>query len=375
MKLILVFLATYYVQSYASTDWPTNLKTFSHAIKAAYCYANQEIEVFNYATGPGVITEQWYTGYECFGPKTIIRYYIDDNSKPYFEVNLYMAHGIGFVSASSDSNQTVESNMAASDKEDGAGYKTKVNGPDDPGIPWGTKRIGHTAKGGGLYNTIRVPFQKSIRITFESPSNGYYWYIVRGAENYPIKIGDLVLPKSAMLKLYKKENYVMQPKEYIVVASTANKTGLLYKVTLAATSSDFNYLEACYRALIDDADDFQFLSSGTEDFFLSAYYYSGGLFHTDHAGLTFLQNPGTMSAYKFFEDDPVFFQKSFKLIWRCGEVNDNDCYKPGGGCFISGNNQYCNTKHGILKHRMPQLDNNVQLAITTMSSYVWTYEW
>ena len=369
MKLVLVILTTYFLRCYA--EWPTNLKTFSHAIKGAYCNANQEIEIFKYSRGPAVITEQWYTGSACFGPSTIIRYYMDNDIKPYIEMNLYLAHGIGFVSNANENNGTLKSKMATSNKEEGAGYKTKFNG-DDPGVPWGTKRIGHTARGGGLYNTIRLPFQKSIRITFETPYSGYYWYIVRGAENYPIKIGDLVLPKSAMLKLYKIENYKMQTSEYVVVASTANKTGLLYKVTLAAISSDFNYLEACYRALIDDASDFQFLSSGTEDFFLSAFYYNAGLFHTDHAGLTFFKNPGTMSAYKFFEDDPVFFQKSFKLIWRCGEPNDNDCYQPGGGCYIQGNNQYCKTKEGVQKHEIP---HDVQLAATTISSYVWTYEW
>ena len=375
MKLVLLLITTHclYIYARAGADWPTNLKTFSHAIKAAYCNANREIEVFKYSSGPGVVTEQWYTGYSCFGPNTIIRYYIDDDTKPYIEMNLYLAHGIGFVSSTANLNETTKSNMAASNMKDvNDGYKNDANGPDDPGIPWGTKWIGHTAKGGGLYNTIRMPFQKSIKITFESPNNGYYWYIVRGAENYPIVIGDLVLPKTAMLKLYKTENYIMQPKEYIVAASSTNKTGLLFKVTLAATSTDFNYLEACYRVLIDDAKDFQFLSSGTEDFFLSAYYYSGGLFHTDHAGLTFLQNPGTMSAYKFFHDDPVTFQKSFKLVWRCGEVNDNDCFKPGGGCYIKGNNQYCETKDGIRKHKIPQ---SIQLAVTKMSSYVWTYEW
>ena len=368
MGLVLVFLVACCLQFYASATWPTNLKTFSHAIKGAYCHANQEIEIFNYAAGPGVITEQWYTGYECLGPNTIIKYYMDGDAKPYIEMNLYMAHGIGFVSSSGDFN---ESTMAVPNWED-AGHKSKVNGPDDPGIPWGTKRIGHTARGGGLYNTIRLPFQKSIRVTFESPTSGYYWYIVRGSENYQVKIGDLILPKTAMLKLYKVENYVIQPKEYIVVAATTNKTGLLYKVTLAATSSDFTYLEACYRALIDDAKDFQFLSSGTEDFFLSAYYYSGGIFHTDHAGLTFFQKPGTMSAYKFFEEDPVIFNKSFKLIWRCGEIVDNDCYKAGGGCYIEGNTRYCNTKYGTHKHTIP---NGVQFAVTKMSSYVWTYEW
>lgn len=375
MKCTILIAITYCVTVFArrATEWPTNLKSFSHAIKAVYCNPNQEIEIFKHenTVGPAVVTEQWYTGYGCFGPKTRLRYYFDGEQTASIDVNLYMAHGIGFVSSSDEMlNSTDKSNMAANDDDGPA--SSMPNGPDDPGIPWGTRRIGHTAKGGGLYNTIRVPFQKSLRVTFETPYSGYYWYIIRGAENHPIVIGDLVLPKTAKLKLNKIENYIIQPKEYVVVASSTNKTGLLYKVALAATSVDFNYLEACYRALIDDAKDFQFLSSGTEDFFLSAFYYNGGLFHTDHSGLTFFKNPGTMSAYKFFEDDPVTFQKSFKLIWRCGEAIDNDCYKPDKACYFKGNSQYCKTKQGFAKRKMPFAP---QLAATTMTSYVWMYEW
>lgn len=363
----------------AATKWQPNMKTFSHAIKAAYCHKGQEIELFRHDSGPGMITEQWFTGGQCFGPNTIVRYFIDGDKKPTIEMNLYVGHGIGFVSSSDGFNQSSEDMdkfklkerfQKSKDQESNRQFHEGLGG--DSTVPWGTRRIGHLAKGGGLYNTIRMPFQKSIRITFTSTvDQGYYWYIIRGSENYPLIIGDLELPKTAKLKLYKLEDLTIFPLQYVTMASSSNSSGLLYQVTLAGSSVNFHYLEACFRARVDDEDNLQYLSSGTEDFFLSAYYYNGGQFHTSHSGLTYFKNPGTMSAYKFFEDDPVMFTKSFKLLWRCGEANDNNCFKLSNrDCFQQGDETYCKNPKGV-HERLKNLD----LATAKITSYVWTYEW
>ena len=266
-----------------------NMKSFSHAKKAAFCFAGKEINLFEHVTGPGVITEQWFAGENCLNNNTIVRYYIDGDRDPTIETNLYMLHGIGFYDASS----------------------TKIP-------PWGTKRIGRTAINGGLYNTIEIPFQKSIRIAFVSKTNGSWWYIVRGVENYPVVVGQLKLPHNAKLVLHKLEHIVLSPLSYINLA-TSNKNGLLFMIVLAAESVDMTYLEGCFR-WVSANQTTQYLSSGTEDMFLSAYYFNNGIFHTDHSGLTYLKRPTAMSAYKFFEDDPILFKNSFNLVWRAGEV-------------------------------------------------------
>jgi len=352
------------------------MKTFSHAVKAAYCAANEEIELFTYNKGPGVITEQWYTGYECLGPNTTIRYYVDDNSQPSIEMNLYMAHGIGFVSEWTKKNGADKETEQGNDihEETIKGERVEIFHPelaypDDPGIPWTTRRIGHASKEGGLYNTIRIPFQKSFKVTFITPNTGIYWYIIRGARNYPLVIGDLILPSTAKLNVYKVENFVAKPEEHIVLGSTTQKSGLLYKVFLAGTSSNFTYLEGCYRAIIDDEEEFQYLSSGTEDLFLSAFYFKGGLFHGDSAGVTFFKYPGTVSAYKFFEEDPVMFEHSFQLIWRCSEQFDNKCFKVSKECYIKGGSEYCKDKDKIIKQ------SKFKPGPANITSYVWIYEW
>ena len=115
------------------------MKTFSHAIKGAYCAANEEIELFSYDKGPGVITEQWYTGYECLGPSTIIRYYVDNNTAPSIEMNLYMAHSIGFLSNVADQpdagrHQSTNTANAPNWGDELKDLYPQLTHPVDPGI-------------------------------------------------------------------------------------------------------------------------------------------------------------------------------------------------------------------------------------------------
>lgn len=183
--------------------------------------------------------------------------------------------------------------------------------------PWGTKWLGHLANQGGLYNTFRIPYGNYIRVTLESKTTGD-----NVVENYRVVVGDLALPANARMRLQRIDSVLFPVYEFVELAHS-KKNGMLFMVTLAGKSIDFNYLEGCFRLCVGNNTDVQYLSSGTEDFFLSAYYYNEGVYHTDMAGLTYIKKPGTMSAYKFFERDPVLFNGSFHLIWRQSEVRYN----------------------------------------------------
>jgi len=308
------------------------MRTIGTAIKNGNL-GHDEQTFFKYSGDPGVITEMWFTGGGDDYADTRIRIYIDEETQPSLDFTLFLAHGIG--------------------------------SHHDQNVPWGTKRIAHTAHSGGVYNTYRIPFGKSIKITGtlarQTKDNQVFWFICRGVTNYPVIIGDLQLPATARLHLYKNLNITVQPLNYLQLVHVEN-SGLLYQVTLLATSSDFNYLEACFRAIIDDDTDSLFLSSGTEDYFLSAFYYSGGLFHSENSGLTYKNDSiSSMSAYKFHENDPVIFTKRLSLFWRCGE--DDSCpYK-----FPPPKNSKPNTNFKSTK--------NVKLAATFATTYNWVYEW
>ena len=256
-----------------------------------------------------------------------IRIYIDGEILPSIDFQLYLGHGIGL-------------------------------GDKSAAAPWSTKRISLDAYH-GIYNTYQIPFSKSVKITATHPDGGVFWYIVRGVYNYPLVFGMLQLPSTARLRLYKKVHMTLEPFEFMDMVHVQGTAGAIFQVTLAANSSTFRDLEGCVRAYVDGDDKTLWLSSGTEDFFLSAYYFNEGIFHSDNSGLTYLQRPGAMSAYKFFETDPLLFTKSFRLTWRSGELvgsgmDDcpNDFRKPKGN-----------------------IDASPELKTTIATTYAWVYEW
>ena len=298
MLAVRVFLITFLFREAVSlVNVDPNMKSFSYAIKNGVLNSNEEQTLYEHNTGqPGVITEQWFTGY-AMDENTRIRIYIDDETEASLDFNLYLAHGIGF----GDQNET-------------------------PNIPWGTKRLGHEAKNGAVYNTFRIPFGKSFRVTATRPNRAVFWYIIRGVENYPVVLGDLVLPPNARLKLYKREGVFMMPFEFLNMAHVTGSAGAVFLVTLDAVTSvsifpQVSFLEGCYRAFIDGSNKTMWLSSGTEDFFLSAFYFDAPkLFQAPNSGVTY-KDKGRVSAYKFFENDPLLFSKSLDLWWRCADLD------------------------------------------------------
>ncbi len=261
---------------------------------------DQEAELFHHE-GKGCLTHMWFGGGWKDCDKTRIRIYVDGETNASIDMELYLGHGIGF---------------------------------GDEAAPWGVARIGRTGGGANVYDTYRIPFGKSIRVTGQlSPDttdNPLFWWIIRGTENLSVELGGVRLPDKARLKLYKLENHTAQPLEEFSLCDVKGD-GALYQVTMAAKGlrkladpaqrwKDLSFMEACMRAYIGGAKEPLFLSSGLEDYFLGTYYFNQGRYATPVAGLThFDGNENEFSAYRFHEDDPVFFQNGLRLTCRCGE--------------------------------------------------------
>jgi D-arabinan exo alpha-(1,3)/(1,5)-arabinofuranosidase (non-reducing end) len=274
---------------------------------------DEETELYK-RQGAGCLTHMWFGGSWPDYGKTQLRIYVDDEETASIDMELMMGHGIGF---------------------------------QDPAAPWGVARIGVTGNPSGLYNTYRIPFGKSIRVTAQMAQGvkgqPYFWWIIRGSENLPVELGGVRLPESARLRLYKHIDYKAKRLEEFDLINTS-KSGALYQVTLAAQGSNFSYLEACVRAYINDAKKPLWLSSGLEDYFLGTYYFNRGKYYTPVAGLTHLDKENfSFSAYRFHEDDPLFFENGLRLTCRCGEkIGDKVFHDP---------------------------------QETVYTSYVWVYEW
>jgi hypothetical protein len=275
------------------------------------------------------------------GENTTIRIFIDGEEYPSIEFLVLLGHGVGFIDSHTENH-----------------------------APWNTKRISADASS-NMYNTYQIPFSKSFKVTATDPVGGTFWYIIRGVYNYPLIFGALQLPSTARLRLYKNVKVDLLPFEFINLVDIHGSAGVLFQVTLAASSSDFTYLEGCMRAYIDGSNSTTYLSSGTEDFFLSAFYYNSGLFHSDNSGLTYKANPGTMSAYKFFEDDPVLFSKSFRLRWRCGEVIGTG-FEECPNVYLGGSKSKSLSSNQSAKTKIIASPN---VGVTTVTTYTWVYEW
>ena len=294
------------------------LATFGTAGKEGTLYHDRETELFRHE-GAGHLTHMWFGGDWPGYDRTHVRFYVDGETTPSIDMELFLGHGIGW---------------------------------SDPAAPWGTERLGKTGQPSGLYNTYQVPFGRSIRVTgqlgkgVEQPQT--FWWIVRGIENQAVAWGNLALPEQARLKLYVHENLKLAPMQMFEMAR-ADGAGAVCQVTLAVASRNFSFLEAMLRAYIDGGEEPLWLSSGTEDYFLGTYYFNRGLYHTPVAGLSHKkQEPGglcSFSAYRFHDQDPIVFQKGLRLVWRNGEEKDGKFFGPAPP----------ETSHAV--------------------SYAWIYEW
>ena len=302
----------------AGTGVPVEgLNSFSSMGKGLRVLAGgREAELFRHQ-GRGCITHMWFGGdWPGYG-KTRIRFYIDGEAKPSIDMELFLGHGIGF---------------------------------GDPAAPWGNQRLGKTGHPSGLYNTYKIPFGKSVRITAQNEGvqgDPEFWWIFRGVENLPLHLGNLRLPDNARLRLYKLDNVTVKPFEMVDLCRSP-RAGALYQVTLAARGTNLTYLEAVLRAYKNGAKEPEVVSSGTEDYFLGTYYFNRGTYHTALGGCTHLDTKdSTFSGYRFHEEDPILFKKGLRFVWRNGErafwtKEDAPLANPGD---------------------------------TVISSYAWVYEW
>lgn len=291
-----------------------NLKTFStigKELRVLNGYDEAELLLHD---GRGCLTHMWFGGDWPGYDQTVLRIYVDGEQQPSIEMDLGLGHGVGF---------------------------------SDDAAPWGSEKMGKTGHPSGLYNTFKIPFGKSIRVTAQrakdSPDGAPFWWIIRGTENLPVTLAGVRLPETARLKLHKLENYVAKPLEEFALCNVKGH-GALYQVTMAGEGlrksgdwKDISYLEAIMRAYLNGEKTPTLLSSGLEDYFLGTYYFNRGRYANALAGLTHLdKKQNTFSAYRFHDDDPVFFQKGLRLTCRCGEeLNGKKLHDPPATRFTT----------------------------------------
>jgi len=259
--------------------------------------------VFQWFVAPGdvgVMTHFWVTYPTNVDHGVIVRYYIDGESTASIQFTPSLACGVGF---------------------------------NDPTGPWGTQWFGKGAKDGAWFLNFRIPFHKSVAVTVQHQYANYggFYMIVRGGTNVPIVLNGVNVPLDTAQLLLFTTNTSFAPLDWVTLASVpAGTQGMHFMHTISVSSGTMNFLEGCYHMYSPPTQEFPgtILSTGTEDYFDSAWYFNAGQFTFPVSGFTHLlfQNlpapPVQWSAYRFHEMDPLQFNDGFELVWRNGDALD-----------------------------------------------------
>lgn len=293
-------------------DTPSSrINTFGTGLSSGAITTNEQY-VFSHIVAPGdtgVMTHLWLTYPSNVDNGVIIRYYIDGETTASIEFEPSLACGVGNY---------------------------------DRQAPWGTKWFGKGAADGAWNFNFRIPFGKSVIVTAQHTTGNYggFYMIVRGATNLPINIGGVLIPNHAKLNLYKTQ-LVAQPTDFVTLVNVTSGPGLHFMHTLSVQSGNLNFLEGCFHMYTNDQNEFPgvVLSTGTEDYFDSAWYFNAGEFHLPVSGFTHYNDTGnviTWSAYRFHEMDPLVFTDGFQFVWRNGDRVDAagiKCMMESGGAI------------------------------------------
>lgn len=214
-----------------------NQRSFGHSVKNGQLPAHTEVSTFehNCTEAPCVVTQLHVPSiYPPHGESWnwthgIVNFYIDGEKVPSISITLL--------------------ELAGESRFNIAGGQSNTDGS-----PWGIALFGRTAKSGGVYSTVRIPFSTSIRTTIQAPDTSegesVYWFIIRGLEAHAVLLGDLQLPPEARLALYRVHPTKLDNLELITLATVPRGfAGALLRVDLDAQGTSYRYLEGCMRLL------------------------------------------------------------------------------------------------------------------------------
>jgi hypothetical protein len=222
-------------------------KLFGMAIKNAPIPASPaEWLIFNHtcSAAPCVITQMHFPSIYPGGgdpwdwENGMLRIYVDGEAAPSIALTLLQLASVGHAGA-------------------------RGNGHTDIS-PFSAELFGKNAQTGGVWSTMRIPFQSAVRVTVQQAATGVhggtFWGIIRGVEALTISLSDIELPPTARLVQSTISGVVYQPDAFVTLAQApASDDGLMLYVFLDVTSGDPNYLEGCVHIVNGDGS-VQFLS-------------------------------------------------------------------------------------------------------------------
>ena len=292
----------------ASAQAPATPTSFSCAVSTITLRAGAaEYELCTQA-GAGYVSQQWFTG--TFGAlgsgaeAVLIRFYIDGEASASVSLFPYELAGTPSLAAYNTSRTA----------------NVRV---------WAAELWGRNSQSSWV-NSFPVPFGASLRMTLQhvgaAGAQATVYYQAHGLLGAGASFGRLPLPAGARLAL-QRNDLVLPRLAYLPVSNFSTGGGLLAAIAIAFVAPNLNTLEGCFHFYPTAAAPYpgQLHSTGTEDEFLSSYYFDLGPFQSKTAGLFYKQAAGPNTAvgmWRSYQDDPQLWTDGGSFVWRNGDTSD-----------------------------------------------------
>lgn len=186
--------------------------------------------------------------------------------------------------------------------------------------------------GTSFTNTIPIPFVTSLKITLTftgaAGKSAVLYYQAHGRLLSLIdgfSFGGVELPISARL-VVQRNDLVLPRLAYLpIVNVSAGSAALIAAMAIAFSAPNLNTLEGCFHSYVTAATSYpgELHSTGTEDEFLSSYYFDMGPFQGRGAGVYYKRSsPAALSMWRSYYDDPMILNDGGAFVWRNGDTSD-----------------------------------------------------
>ena len=185
-----------------------------------------------------------------------------------------------------------------------------------------TLLLGETS--GGYYSFIPMPFSESCKIEVINASNEPIssFYAMIGYYVFEEGLDDVKLRFHAK---WRRENPTQEGKPYTILEAEGKGfyTGTRLNMQSLRRERGFTYLEGNFEVKVDDEETLSYGSTGTEDYFLSGWYFLHGVYAAmTHGILIKDERRFRTSCFRFHIFDPIPFYRRISVRVHHGEYDE-----------------------------------------------------
>jgi hypothetical protein len=181
----------------------------------------------------------------------------------------------------------------------------------------------------GFYRYIDIPYIQSCKIILSNGDNLIpisFWCQIYYKEG--IHVIDNFFGKYNINYIGSEFGYltgrIVEPYEIVNLLNLTDGSGKLESVWLTIYQSPGQpWVEGNINIYIDGESEPSIKSSGTEDFFMSAFAWIGE-YHTQNHGCVVRQGNGYTNVYRFLLPEQIHFSNGIRMTWQAGQQSQGE---------------------------------------------------